>query len=30
MIEASLLSSVMDQVMSHACDLADTLVTHLR
>lgn len=30
MIEASLLSRVMEQVMSHACDLADTLVTHLR
>ena len=30
MIEASLLSKVMDQVASHASDLADTLVTHLR
>ena len=30
MIEASLLSRVLEQVTSHASDLADTLVTHLR
>ena len=30
MIEASLLAKVMDQVSSHASDLGDVLVTHLR
>lgn len=30
MIEATLLSRVLEQVTSHASDLADTLVTHLR
>lgn len=30
MIETTLLAKVMDQVSSHANDLADVLVTHLR